>query len=252
MIKTNYSDIATRYDDNKYRHALDIDIDLKRYIEIYNNKELNILDLACGTGIFLSKHMDYFPDNNLKWYGIDACEEMLDIASTKIDDSLLKKGLAEDLPYDNQKFDFIANNYAFHHFEHKENTLDEIYRVTKYDGVFKMKNISMFDMKKWWIYSIFPTAYEIDLDRFWKKEDIFNELSKRGFEVEIYINYKMIESKLCDFVEHVRNRDISILTLLDDEEYLKGLQMMQSKIKHDPNTTIVNDFAELICIAKKK
>lgn len=252
MKKTNYSTIADRYDNNKYRHDIKIDFDLESYINDCNTNKLNILDLACGTGIYLYKQQEYFKGDNIQWYGLDACQEMLDKAELKMKNVKFTKALAEKLPYENQTFDFIINNYAFHHFESKEKVLNEVSRVTKNNGIFKMRNISMYDMPKWWIYSFFPTAYNEDLKRFWQKELIFSELSNRGFEVQLHIEYKMIETKLSSLIEHVKNRDISTLAILDDKEYMRGLELIEYSLKKDPEISIVSDFADMICIARKK
>ncbi|MDQ0153962.1 hypothetical protein [Robertmurraya andreesenii] len=57
--------------------------------------------------------------------------------------------------------------------------------------------------------------------------------------------------KVCDYLAHAENRDISVLTLIDDKEYEEGLEKMRFDVKTNPDKTISNDFAELVCIAKK-
>ena len=44
---------------------------------------------------------------------------------------------------------------------------------------------------------------------------------------------------------------ISILSLIDDKEYREGLEKMRYDLQSNPNKTIINDFAEMLCIAKK-
>ncbi|WP_240452160.1 hypothetical protein [Virgibacillus sp. YIM 98842] len=55
-----------------------------------------------------------------------------------------------------------------------------------------------------------------------------------------------------DYMDHAENRDISVLTLITDDEYEEGLERMRSDINKYPDKTIVNDFAEMFCIAIKK
>ena len=60
MKTTNYSQIADKYDKNEYRHKVGKDYVLKDYIDNYNYSQYNVLDLACGTGIYLSNQNQYF------------------------------------------------------------------------------------------------------------------------------------------------------------------------------------------------
>ncbi len=46
-----------------------------------------------------------------------------------------------------------------------------------------MHNISIHDMKRWWICEFFPSTYFEDLKRFWQKDLIHNELMARNFDV---------------------------------------------------------------------
>ena len=252
MKTTNYAKIAERYDQNQYRIAeIKYDNDLKRYIDNNKKSKYDILDLSCGTGLYLKEQMLYFNKFNMNWNGLDASEAMLVKAREKLENVALSKAFAEEMPYNSDTFDFIANNYAFHHYTSKEQALDEIHRVIKRDGIFKLHNIAIHDMKKWWVYDYFPSAFYEDLKRFWNKEVIFHELTTRGFEVELKIEYSIAVIKVKDYLDYAENRDISVLTLINDKNYQDGLERMQYDLDKNPNKTIVNDFAEMFCIAKK-
>lgn len=142
MMKTDYSKIAEKYDKNKYRQEIKQDNDLEEFIYRSGKPEYSVLDLACGTGIYLYNQAKYFENANIQWHGLDASEEMLNIATSKTKDVIFRSGLAEELPYDSQCFDFVVNNYAFHHFHKKPEVLDEVARVVMKDGIFKIHNIS--------------------------------------------------------------------------------------------------------------
>jgi len=253
MKVTDFSKIANKYDQNSYRlKEVKWDQDLKDYIDQKPKTKYDVLDLACGTGIYLQHQMKYFHPINIDWYGLDASEDMLNIAKQKLNNVSFVLGLAENMPYESEKFDYIANNYAFHHFINKEQVLDEVFRVLKKGGIFKLHNIIIHDMKKWWVYHYFPSAYYEDLKRFWDKEVIFHELLQRGFHVELKIKYKLTQIPLLDYLNHAENRDISVLTLINDDEYQEGLEKMLNDVKKNPDKTIVNEFAELFCLATKR
>ena len=252
MKKTDYSKIAKKYDRNKFRQNIKPDNDLEEYIYRSGKPEYSVLDLACGTGIYLYNQTTYFDKINILWNGLDASVEMVNIAKTKTEKVKYVTGFAEDLPYGLESFDFVVNNFAFHHFQKKAEVLDEASRVIKKDGILKIHNISIHDMEKWWIYHFFPSAYFEDLKRYWQKDLIFHELSKRDFNVEVRMEYEMRGTKLVDYMDHVYNRDISILTIISDEEYHQGVEMMEYMIRKDPETIVINDFAEIFFIATKK
>lgn len=253
MKITDYSPIASKYDSNAYRQKISEDVVLKDYIARQRLLEYHVLDLACGTGIYLCNQREYFSDPAICWYGLDASLDMLQIARNKIKykNVSVDQGLAENLPYEANYFDYIVNNFAFQHFTEKAQALDEITRVLKVQGVFKMHNIAIHEMKNWWVYKYFPAAYFEDLKRFWEKELIFQELTKRGFTVKTHITYAMQSKAISELLPYAENRDISVLTLLDEQDYVQGLEQMQAAVYKQPAAKVICDFADLYCIATK-
>lgn len=249
--KPDYSKIAPNYDKNKARQKIEPDRILKEYLESKHLNEYNILDLGCGTGNYLRVQVSYFKEKGINWHGMDLSKEMLEIAKAKVSNVKYAIGNVDQLPYESQSFDFITNNFAFHHFENKDSALNEINRVLKYDGIFKMTNISPFQMKKWWIYQYFPSAYEEDLDRFWKPELIYYELKNRDFDVKIDAEYELREIELRKLIEEAERRDISELSIISEEEYKKGLDKMRADSESKENLRILSEFGLLMCIAKK-
>lgn len=252
MKATDYSEISERYDKNQYRHnELGFDHDLEKYIENNSKSEYRVLDLSCGTGLYLEKQISYFKGLNIKWNGLDLSEQMLNKAKEKAECVEFAVAGVVDMPYVTGTFDFISNNYAFHHYSNKEQAINEIYRVLNKGGIYKLHNIAIHDMSKWWVYHYFPTAYFEDLKRYWQKEVIFNELSSKGFEVSLKIEYRMENIRVMDYIDFAENRDISVLAIINDKDYEEGLERMRHDLKTNPDKTIINDFAEIFLIAKK-
>ncbi|MFD2924050.1 class I SAM-dependent methyltransferase [Halobacillus naozhouensis] len=252
MKITDYTEVANVYDENRYRfEEVQTDTELENFIKQNPRSSYNVLDLACGTGIYLHYQATNFNDVQIQWHGLDASMDMLHKAKERLKGVSLEHGLAEEMPYEEESMNFILNNYAFHHFTEKEQVLDEIQRVLKKEGVYKLHNIDIHGMKNWWIYHYFPSAYREDLKRFWTKELIFAELDRRGFNVKIDCNYQMKKVKVADYLDHVKNRDISVLTLLDDKEYAEGLDRIIYDLNRNSDKEIINDFSELICVAQK-
>ena len=97
-----------------------------------------ILDLATGTSdiaIELSSIKD------CKIIGVDPSSKMLEVGQSKIDNQnlndkiSLEKGNAENLKYDDGMFDVVTIGYGVRNFTSLKNSLKEIYRVLKKDGL---------------------------------------------------------------------------------------------------------------------
>jgi ubiquinone/menaquinone biosynthesis C-methylase UbiE len=115
---TDYARIFDRYDANPDRHRIAVDAEIALLSQ--RRTPLRILDLACGTGNWLGVQVRAHGSHGMGWHGLDASPEMLGLARQKVPEAMLVLGRAEELPYDDGEFDFVAVNFAFHHFEQKK------------------------------------------------------------------------------------------------------------------------------------
>lgn len=223
MLLTNYAVVAKRYDLNRDRLNIEMDTVVKEQLEM--KPTVKILDLACGTGIYMSVQNQYYASSErIKWHGLDQSEDMLAFAQTKVPSAEFRRGKAEEMPYPQEFFDYVVCNFAFHHFLDKEKVLDNLAKVIAKQGVFRYHNIFPDLMRDWWIYHFCPETLPEDMHRFWQKDLICHELNKRGFETRVEI--KCQESTLMiDKVEsNYLNRDNSQLAMIDDDSYQRGLE----------------------------
>ncbi len=108
-----------------------------------SQKEIKILDLACGTGVMsfmlekLSKK--FFPNKTIKIIGVDFSPEMLKIAEIK---KITKNSLVEfqkadalNLYFEDQVFDGVMLAYGLRNVSNYKRCLEEIKRVCKSKGV---------------------------------------------------------------------------------------------------------------------
>ncbi|HPA25368.1 MAG TPA: class I SAM-dependent methyltransferase [bacterium] len=86
-----------------------------------------ILDVACGTGFLLKAAVD----DGLKTYGIDIANEAVKISQKNSPQSEIFLGLAEELPFANNFFDFIYCLGSIEHFSDINKGLLEMLRVGK-------------------------------------------------------------------------------------------------------------------------
>lgn len=232
MIKTDYSKIADRYDKNEIRHRIPKDKLIEKLYK-QNNNSLDVLDLACGTGNFIEEQMKYYRNYNIHWYGIDLSKEMLQKARRKNLPAEFIHGDAHDLPFHQATFDYIKVRLAIHHFDDKNKVVKEISRVLKKNGVLSIFNISHDYMKRSWVYNYFPASIDIDKERFPATHHLYKLLVSNGFQVTARVSVFIKEFSYKDMIQEVRNRDMSQLNLISEQEYKTGLDrlLLDSKEK---------------------
>ena len=91
-----------------------------------------MLDLGCGTGDMVKQILEKEPD--IQVCGLDIAENMVKKAAYNIPDGDIRLGDAEDIPWENEKFDLIVCNSSFHHYPNPKRALREMRRVLKKDG----------------------------------------------------------------------------------------------------------------------
>ncbi|MBP3889260.1 MAG: class I SAM-dependent methyltransferase [Cellulosilyticum sp.] len=131
----------------------------------------NILDVGCGTGSLMGKLLDTKPQ--IKGYGLDLSEKMLEVAREKLPERTeLVYGEAEVLPYDNKKFDMVVMVDSFNYFVNPEQAIQEAYRVLRPGGTLVMAEKMITGFKK----------YFVDGNNY-TEEEIRKFLKQAGFDV---------------------------------------------------------------------
>jgi len=131
-IQKYYDDLAIEYDSDRfgnsygqYIHRQETAV-LDKYLNIGQNQ--TVLDLACGTGRFLS----------YATHGLDVSQKMVEVAKEKFPDKNIIQGDGENLPYSGMTFDSVISFHLFMHLNEGMfvNMLNEVHRVCKNDGIF--------------------------------------------------------------------------------------------------------------------
>ncbi|WP_234120857.1 class I SAM-dependent methyltransferase [Clostridium hydrogenum] len=124
----------------KFDHAKSTDI-YKMCQESYGslleetNKECfhSLLDVGCGTGNSIEKL--YSENSERSYTGIDLSENMIKIARNKeLKGVNFLVGDAENLAFEENKFDVIICKESFHHYPNVNNFFESAYRVLKPGG----------------------------------------------------------------------------------------------------------------------
>lgn len=183
---------------------------LKPYI-----KPGKFFDLGCGTGYAMIRAND---ELGVDAYGIDPDPYQHGVINSKGDSLKIKKGFAEDIPFEDEMFDTVFSSHVLEHVVGKEQALKEIDRILKPDGVliigmptatmalislvsqyilltpYKIFNVLFgrfvnANNNKWW--EIFipqshstPIAKTIVYDLIYYREKNWKKIIERGFKIE--------------------------------------------------------------------
>ena len=108
-------------------------------VKHYNiKKESSILELGCGTGITWKDNTHLLQDCK-EVYFTDLFEGMIKEAKTNIGEHSnihYEVVNAEELPYEDERFDIVIANMMLYHIPNLDKALSEIRRVLKKNGIF--------------------------------------------------------------------------------------------------------------------
>lgn len=140
QVTLMFDRIAFRYD--LMNRLLSFGIDVvwrKRLLKMLRPIQPKILlDVATGTADVAIQLADLAPE---KITGVDISAEMLSIGQLKLKEKnldqliTLQQADAENLPFEDNKFDAITVAFGVRNFEHLQRGLQELFRVLKKDGV---------------------------------------------------------------------------------------------------------------------
>ncbi len=111
--------------------------EVARRIRGRDQRQVALLDVACGTGRFLEQTLDAFP--RLNTTGVDLSPAYVSEASARLarwSNAVITEGNAEALPFDDASFDVTVSIYLFHELPPRVRPLvaKELARVTKPGG----------------------------------------------------------------------------------------------------------------------
>ena len=249
MLKTDYSKVAKLYDQNKGRVDFPKDLDIEKLLE--QKESITVLDLACGTGNYLLGQQSHYEGKNIKWIGVDLSLDMLNIAKSKNLTAEFINSDAESYNLPEESVDLIVCNFAFHHFENKQKCLAKMFATLKKGGILRFRNIEPECMKEWWVYKYCPETYYEDMFRFWPKDLMMHEIKKAQFSnITVKREYYEKSKPISELVENYKRRDTSQLSMIDDEDYKRGLNRVMQEVNQ--GETEYKDVAALLEIRCEK
>lgn len=190
-----------------------------------------VLDIGCGTGRFT---FGVSAVKETSTCGLDVSIEMLERALAKDENREIPwvGGDAQRLPFRARTFDCVYMTLVIHHIENKRLAIREMYRVLNKGGSCVIVTSSHARLKTH-ILRDFPGVIAIDLNRFPPIPWIKQTMKQVGFREARHYNIPSKQSYVSthDYLERVRNRYISTLTLFSEDEFRKGLQVFEERVR---------------------
>ena len=183
---------AQKYDDwfQKKKNELFFETEKNIMFKMLNPiKKATVLDIGCGTG----KSTEALIEKNLDVSAIEPSVYMFDIAKNKIGNKAeLIKGFAEDLPFNDNHFNYSVFFFSLEFTDNYKKALSEAFRVTK-DKVF------IFTINKYSIYRLlhFNNKKINFFSSYGLRKDIYNILGKVPIEHRM-VNFLKREFFLMD------------------------------------------------------
>ena len=252
-MRVNYDLIAHLYDSGPHR-GKEVDPSLLAFLaeRAEVTTMLRLLDLGCGTGSQLVANQTHLPE--AQFFGLDLFAGMLRQAQTKSDSIHWLQGNNAALPLASHTFDYISNQFSFHHVQDKGGMIAEVYRVLRRDSRFVMQNIAPHEMTGWVYYHYFPAAYSLDLAHYLPLDELQNLLAESGFDnIQLKRNHFYYEQDLAHFLALVQERvAASQLIAIVDAAYEAGLAQLTADVNGRHQTTFTSEICLVTLLADKK
>jgi demethylmenaquinone methyltransferase / 2-methoxy-6-polyprenyl-1,4-benzoquinol methylase len=206
-----FNQIAPTYDTANRILSFGTDIRWRRIactktLELSGKSELDIVDIATGTGdmlLFWQKLSDKMDKKIASKTGVDPAENMMAIAKQKVEGANFLLGMAQDIPLPSDSADIVSISYGFRNVVDKEPAVREFARVLRNGGHFCllefMRDESSNPLNKaaqWYVRKILPFlggiisgnlgAYRYlpeSIEKFLSSSEMKEMLVRNGFEV---------------------------------------------------------------------
>jgi ubiquinone/menaquinone biosynthesis C-methylase UbiE len=180
-----------------------------------------VLDVGCGTGQHAAILAEHF---GCRIAGVDPSERMLDQARAKLPAAYFRRGVAEELPFEDKSFDAVLTMIAVHHFDHRQAFL-EARRVLVPGGRYLITTPDPAAFARAWMASLFPSYAEIERARFPSYASLRRDLLAAGFADVRCHRHDVPRSFTREHaLAKLRGRYASTFDLIGEEEYQAGIE----------------------------
>ena len=222
----DYDKLSRNYDDVR---RSDVEL-IQHFIgELDLYESVNVLDVGCGTG----NHLDAFQKmSDSDFYGVEPSAGMRQKAMDKNPNLIIKEGSAYDIPFADDFFDFIYMTDVIHHVNDYERMFREFSRVSKIKGRICIVTQSHPQIERRPIAKFFPETVQVDQQRYPTIDEIVQSAGHFKLLKVDTIHEQTTTTLGANFLELVRKKGYSMLHLISDSAFERGLQHLESEFQH--------------------
>jgi ubiquinone/menaquinone biosynthesis C-methylase UbiE len=251
--RVNYDEIAHLYDEPLRDY--DVDANLLGFLDerpVRRASGIRVLDTGCGTGKQLAADRRAFPDGLM--VGLDLFHGMLRQAHRRCSTVAWAQGNSARLPLKDASFDYITNQFSYHHVPDKPRMIVEIGRVLSSGGRFVMTNLDPWSMPGWIVYTYFPAARQRDFEDCLPVEEFAALMTKAGFSnIQISRRHWREKEDLKRFFEYASQRyRTSQLMAISDSDFKMGIARLAEEIEKSGGAACVDSEICLVTIIGDK
>jgi len=230
MRPVNYDEVSSVYDQ---RYKPESPAGIAKYLQelVFKVKAHRVLEVGCGTGHWLT-----LLRNCASRYGLDYSAAMLDKAKQKDGALGLIRGIATQLPFRKNAFDFVFCVHALHHFDDPSAFIHEAHRIIGRDGALAIIGMDpQTEQDRRYLYDYFSGTYETDLDRYptgamiqcWMKEAGFVKCERRlaARIVHDFIGHEVLDDPI------LQKNGTSQLSLLSEDAFKDGMARIMEALQ---------------------
>ena len=191
-----------------------------------------MLDVGCGTG----RAAAALAERGSRVWGVEPEPEMAALARERL--STVKVAPAERLPFKDGWFDRVLM-WLVAHLVDRPRAFAEAARVLAPDGRLVIATFHWDYFDGHWLGAFFPSLEKIDRAQFSKTDDLVAHLEAADFASGSHTRLSQRSSLGRESaLERVRERYVSPLQLLDEDEYRAGLERMEKDLPETVEHTL--------------
>ena len=234
MRKADYRLIAPTFDEARGGTSRTVALWLDRIAEQHATpRNLTVTDLGCGTGKFA---VPFAYRYGFQTTGIDASRSMLAIARSKDPRNRVRWIEADVEKNLGGPSDIFFMSHLVHHLDDPPALFDRLFDHTKPRGSTWVRLGAFEDISNDLVHRFFPWARVVDAARTPSVAAVEGWLERAGYQ---HVRCETITQRSFESVEQrlhmVRLKGTSVLTLLDDDEFARGLEKLERYARDRPD-----------------